>query len=203
MGINRISWAAIEKPDALVYGGADGVVTGITSVGGRMISILDFEKITFDISPETGIQISDLSGLSANERTSLPILVAEDSALLRRMILDALMKSGYSNVIMTTNGQEAWTFLLGIKAHTELPLFEQVRCVITDIEMPQLDGHRLTKLIKSDSVLNRLPVIIFSSLIDENMMLKGTEVGADAQLSKPEIEGLVTILGEVLANTEM
>ena len=70
--------------------------------------------------------------------------------------------------------------------------------VITDIEMPEMDGHRLTKLIKSDDKLKKLPVVIFSSLIDEQMRKKGKELGANEQLAKPEIGHLVMILDELL-----
>lgn len=202
VGISRISWTAIEKPDVIVYGGDEGVVTGIAKVGDRIISILDFEKITFDISPETGIQMEEIEKYTKRGKISYPILVAEDSALLRRMILDALAQSGYTNIIMSTNGQEAWNFLQDVKEHKDIPLTDQVSAVITDIEMPQLDGHRLTKLIKTDPVLNGLPVIIFSSLIDDNMRQKGLELGADAQLSKPEIGNLVGILTDILTKYE-
>jgi two-component system chemotaxis response regulator CheV len=74
------------------------------------------------------------------------------------------------------------------------PLEEQVAAVITDIEMPMMDGHRLTKLIKDDRFLKKLPVILFSSLIDEAMRVKGEKLGANAQLSKPEIGNLVSTL---------
>ena len=73
------------------------------------------------------------------------------------------------------------------------------RQVITDIEMPQMDGHRLTKLIKSDDKLKHLPVIIFSSLVNEEMRRKGESLGADAQLTKPEIGSLVDAIDELLA----
>ncbi len=76
---------------------------------------------------------------------------------------------------------------------------ENVHCVITDIEMPQMDGHRLTKLIKSDDKLKHLPVIIFSSLVNEEMRRKGESLGADAQLTKPEIGSLVDAIDELLA----
>lgn len=198
VGISRISWETIEKPDVIIYGGDEGVVTGIAKVGDRIISILDFEKITFDISPKTGIQMEEIDQFSSRGNVDYPILVAEDSSLLRRMILEALKKSGFTHIITTTNGQEAWNLLKDIKSHTDVPLVEQVSCIITDIEMPQMDGHRLTKLVKTDPILGRLPVIIFSSLIDENMMQKGLSVGADAQLSKPEIGNLVTVINEVL-----
>ena len=70
--------------------------------------------------------------------------------------------------------------------------------VITDIEMPSMDGHRLTKLIKSDPVLREIPVIIFSSLVTEEMRVKGKELGADEQLSKPEIGHLVDVMDGLL-----
>lgn len=197
--IYRISWENIEKPDAIIYGGDEGVVTGIAKVGDRIISILDFEKITYDISPSTGIQLSDIHDLEQRGRSDRPILVAEDSALLRRMLLEALRASGYTNIIMTTNGQEAWNFLQDVKGHTDIPVSEQVSCVITDIEMPQMDGHKLTKNIKTDPMLLHIPVILFSSLIDETMRAKGLEVGADAQLSKPEIGKLVDMVDTVLS----
>ena len=76
---------------------------------------------------------------------------------------------------------------------------DYVHCVITDIEMPQMDGHRLTKLIKSDDKLKHLPVIIFSSLVNEEMRRKGESLGADAQLTKPEIGSLVDAIDELLA----
>ncbi|NLO48634.1 MAG: response regulator [Clostridiales bacterium] len=195
--IYRISWKDIEKPNSIIYGGTEGIVTGIAKTDDRMISILDFEKITYDIGPETGINICEVKAYSGTERANTPILVAEDSALLRKMLLESLHTAGYTNIIMTTNGQEAWNVLEGFKAQVEeLPKY--VSCVITDIEMPQMDGHRLTKMIRSDPQLRTLPVIIFSSLIEENMRLKGIEVGADAQLSKPDIGNLVDTLTEVL-----
>lgn len=196
--IHRISWQAIEKPDTIIYGGDEGVVTGITKINGRIVSILDFEKIAFDICPDTGIQMSDIENLMDREKTGLPILIAEDSALLRKMILQALRASGYTNVISTSNGEEAWRLLLDIKKDHGGNFRSEVNLLITDIEMPLMDGHHLTKLVKTDPVLNGLPVVIFSSLIDENMHRKGLEVGADAQLSKPEIANLVTTIDALL-----
>ena len=198
VGISRISWTAIDKPDSIVYGGEDGVVTGVAKIGDRIVSILDFEKITYDISPGTGIQLEEVAKYASHASIRSPILVAEDSSLLRRMILDALSQSGYTNIIVTTNGQEAWTFLQDAKSHKDIELTEQVCCVITDIEMPQLDGTRLTKLIKTDPVLSVIPVIMFSSLVDENMRKKGLELGANAMLSKPDIGKLVSVLNEIL-----
>ena len=192
--IFRISWQDIEKPDSIIYGGQEGVVTGIAKVNDRIISILDFEKITFDISPETGIDLETVKSYTGADREQIPIVVAEDSALLRKMLTEALHTSGYYNLIILNNGEEAWEHLTRIKESGATNILTKAACIITDIEMPKMDGHRLTKLVKSDPALKEIPVIIFSSLIDENMQKKGREVGADAQLSKPEIANLVGVV---------
>ena len=76
-----------------------------------------------------------------------------------------------------------------------------VNLVVTDIEMPQMDGHRLTKLIKEDPTLKVLPVVLFSSLINEEMRIKGEQLGADEQITKPEIANLVSIIDRLTDNT--
>jgi two-component system chemotaxis response regulator CheV len=192
--IFRISWQDIEKPDSIIYGGQEGVVTGIAKVSDRIISILDFEKIAFDISPETGIQLSEVKSYTGVDRENIPIVIAEDSALLRKMVTEALHTSGYMNLTVLNNGEEAWDYINDIKGDEATDISTRIACLITDIEMPKMDGHRLTKLVKSDAVLKDIPIIIFSSLIDENMEKKGLEVGADAQLSKPEIGNLVNVV---------
>ena len=192
--IFRISWQDIEKPDSIIYGGQEGVVTGIAKVNDRIISILDFEKITFDISPNTGINLAEVKAYTGVDREDIPIIVAEDSALLRAMLMEALHISGYSNLLIVNNGEEAWDYISNLKEEYPDDILSKISCLITDIEMPKMDGHRLTKLVKSDPILRDIPVIIFSSLIDENMQKKGLEVGANAQLSKPEIGNLVQLV---------
>lgn len=199
VGIARISWQQIKKPDKIIYGGEEGVATGIADFENHLITILDFEKIVSEISPDLGIQYDDLKKLGPRQRNDKPILLAEDSMLLSRMIVESLKRSGYENLAITDNGQEAWNFLLEAKAAGD-PIENHVCCVVTDIEMPQMDGHRLTKLIKGDPVLNKLPVILFSSLINDEMRRKGEQIGADAQLSKPEIAGLVSLIDRLSLN---
>ena len=198
--IHRISWENIEKPDITIYGGQEGLATGIAKVDGKLITIIDFEKIIADISPASGIQVSDVASYADRPRNKIPILIAEDSALLEKMIIDSLSTAGYTNIMAMTNGREAWDKLTELKEDEGRPLVEKVCCVVTDIEMPQMDGHRLTKLIKSDPVLKALPIVIFSSLIDEEMYSKGLELGANAQISKPEIGNLVGILDNLTGN---
>lgn len=196
--IHRVSWTQVEKPDNIIYGNDDGVVTGIIKIGDKIIAILDFEKIVFDISPTSGIDMTELDDRQDSGLCEKPILIAEDSILLRKMLIESLHKAGYDNILSVTNGAEAWNMLSSFRDNRETDLLSQVTCVITDVEMPQMDGMRLTKLIKSDMTLRQLPVVIFSSIIDEQMELKCREVGADAQLSKPEIGKLVGVIDEQL-----
>lgn len=194
--ISRISWSEIQKPDKTINGGEDGVATGITQCDGRLVTILDFEKITSDIAPETGIQLSEIEKMGARAEKHVKIAVAEDSVLLAKMIESALHKAGYRELMMFNNGQEAWDYLKTVRGSEEKG--ELPDLLITDIEMPRMDGHHLTKLVKSDADLKKIPVVIFSSLINEDMRRKGKEVGADEQLSKPEIGSLVHVIDALL-----
>ena len=128
----------------------------------------------------------------------MPILIAEDSVLLSKLIEEALHKSGYINVTMFANGQELWDYLQTLRGSGG-DIRKKVALVITDIEMPQMDGHRLTKLIKDDKEFKQIPVVIFSSLITDEMRIKGKQLGADEQMSKPEIGHLVDVLDRLLA----
>lgn len=195
--INRFSWTDIEKPDNIIYGGEDGIVTGIVKIDDKISAILDFEKIAYDINAQTGIKLNEIESLGERGQSETPILIVEDSALLRRMLLEALQKAGYGNILSVTNGLEAWNMLSKLKENPD-DLLDSVSLVITDIEMLQMDGVNLTRKIKEDSVLKRLPVVIFSSIIDEQMRLKCEQAGVDAQLSKPDICSLVTVIDELL-----
>ena len=199
-GIHRLSWTQINMPDATINAGGQGVATGIVKLGEKLIVILDFEKIVSDISPETGLRTSQLDSLQERERNMIPILISEDSPFLEKMIVDCLNKAGYMNIIKTSNGQEAWDILCDYKQRGNLEKY--VRLVVTDIEMPQMDGHRLTKLVKTDPVLGKLPVVIFSSLINDQMYKKGEAIGADAQLTKPEIGQLVEAIDRLILETQ-
>ncbi len=197
IGIHRVSWVDIIKPGATVTTAEDGISTGIIKIDGKLIIILDFEKIITDINPETGLKVTEIDSLGVREETSIPILIAEDSSLLRKLICDSLRKAGYDNIIKTENGEEAWEYIT--KCRDAGTLDEDVQLLITDIEMPLMDGHRLTKLVKSDDTTKQIPVVIFSSLVNDEMRKKGEDLGADAQLSKPEIGNLVKVIDELLS----
>ena len=195
-GIHRISWQDIIKPGATVSSADESISTGIVKLDGSLVIILDFEKIVTDINPETGLKTSEILELGDRSRSDVAILIAEDSVLLNKLIVDSLKKAGYDNLIHTQNGQEAYDIITECKEKGTLK--EHVQLIITDIEMPLMDGHRLTKLVKSDSATADIPIVIFSSLVNDEMRKKGEALGADAQLSKPEIGNLVRIVDSLV-----
>ena len=196
VGISRISWEPIQKPDKALTNGEDGVATGIAQCGDNLVTILDFEKIVAEIAPETTIQVSDIDKLGDRMQRDQSIILAEDSILLTKMISDSLLRAGYTNLTTFNNGREAWEFLESIRSEPDF--YMRAALLITDIEMPEMDGHRLTKLVKEDENMKNMPVIIFSSLINEEMREKGKQLGADEQLSKPEIGRLVEVMDALL-----
>lgn len=194
--ISRISWQDIQKADNTVNNGKEGVATGIAQCNGQLVTILDFEKIVAEIAPTTSINMSEVDELGARGITDSPIVVAEDSALLAELIHQSLDKAGFTNLKFFVNGLEAFEYLDSI---SQSEVDSTVKLLITDIEMPQMDGHRLTKLVKENSKLKNIPVIIFSSLINDEMRAKGKALGADAQLSKPEIGELIKVIDQLLS----
>lgn len=200
IGIHRVSWADIIKPDSTINAEIDGVATGVSTgvikIDEKLVVILDFEKIITDISPETGLKVSEIEDLGERNRSDSPIVIAEDSPLLSKLITDSLKKAGYTNLNVNQNGQEAWNKLCEFRDSGTID--KRVHCIITDIEMPVMDGHRLTKLVKDDEDLKHVPLIIFSSLVNDEMRRKGENLGADAQLTKPEIGHLVEAIDELI-----
>ena len=195
VGIHRVSWADTIKPNATISKTEESISTGIIKFENQLIIILDFEKIVADINPNTGLNMDALEEIGTRPRNEVPIVLAEDSQLLNRLIVDSLNKAGYNNVIHFENGKLAYDY---IKSCKEKGTLDDIKCIITDIEMPIMDGHRLTKLIKSDDATKKIPLIIFSSLVNEEMRRKGESLGADRQLSKPEIGNLVAVIDELV-----
>ena len=198
LGIHRVSWGDVVKPDSTISRQGKGIATGITKIDGKIIIVLDFEKIVTEINPETGLKLSEIEAMGERARNEHTILLAEDSPLLLEMLKKCLIKAGYTHLIPTTNGQEAWDKLDRMMKEGAI-IGKDISLVITDIEMPQMDGHHLTKKIKTDPRFDGLPVVIFSSLVNDEMKRKGEALGVDAQLSKPEIGRLVHQLDILLS----
>ena len=167
LGINRFYWTDMRKPDPSVGDKGMEMAVGIVDIKGHLVIILDFEKIMSEINPEISLKMSDIEHKKNRSRDESPIIIAEDSDLLKSFEADNSIK-------------------------------ENVACVITDIEMPRMDGHHLTKLIKDDEAFADIPVVIFSSIVNDSMIKKGESIGANAQISKPEIGKLVDTIDDLL-----
>ncbi|MBY0223857.1 chemotaxis protein [Mammaliicoccus sciuri] len=187
--IHRISWDQIEKPSG-IYAAENSQVIGVIKLDGEMLLLLDFEKIILDINPDAGINVDQVKKLGKRERSDKRLLIAEDSPLLRKLLNDTLQEAGYGNLDFYENGKDAFDYLESI-VEQGIDVKKEVQLVITDIEMPQMDGHHFTRRIRENPKLAGLPVIIFSSLITDDLKHKGLSVGADDQVSKPEIAELV------------
>jgi len=165
-------------------------ITGVVKLEDRIVFILDLEKVVADLNPHLGMRLDQAVDWKAGG--AYRALIADDSSLIREMIKDLMQKANFA-VETVDNGRAAWDRLKKIKQLSEeerKPLSDFVHVVVSDIEMPSMDGHNLTKRIKEDPALKALPVILFSSLITDKLRHKGQTVGADDQISKPEVSEL-------------
>ena len=191
VGVQRIKWEKITKPDDISI---NSLVIGNIVLNNKIILLLDFEKIVTDISPSTGICEDKIIDIAYKDRSKVKLVLADDSPLIRRLLKDTLIKAGFNNLRIFDDGKQTLDYLLNLANEKNSKFIEEVNVLITDIEMPQMDGHTLTRKIKEHNILKNLPVILFSSLITDDLRHKGAAVGADAQLSKPEIGELVTCI---------
>lgn len=188
-GIRRVKWSDIAKPDILLRG---GLSIGNILVDDGILLMLDFEKIITDISKEENPYEKGKNEIIIKaERATKRIYIADDSQVTRTFLKEVLNAAGYKDLRIFDNGKEVLDALLYLKAQKGTDFKEEVDLLITDIEMPILDGHTVTSHIKQDPVLSALPVIIFSSLITKGLYHKGEAVGANRQISKPSIHELV------------
>jgi len=200
--IYRVSWEEVEPPsENILFDMNDECITGWIKMTDRIILMLDFEKIVADINPNLAIKSMESNENTEEEREEISVLIAEDSQTLRTLLKETLEPARYK-VIMTNNGKEAWDRLedifLPLAKDSNSPINEVINLVITDIEMPQMDGHHLIKKIRQHPELQTLPIIIFSSLINEEIRRKGETVGADGQITKPELGRLADFARNLL-----
>ena len=195
VGVHRIKWQEIRKPDDL---SENSLSVGNILLGEKVIIMLDFEKIVTDIAPSSGISEDRLIKVDYKDRSNIKIALADDSALIRKLLSDTLTKAGFKNLRVFDDGAQALEYLKNTSEKKAEEFIKDVQLLITDIEMPKLDGLTLTRHIKENAILKKLPVIIFSSLITDELRHKGESVGANAQLSKPEVEQLVETIDQLL-----
>lgn len=203
--IHRLSWSQVEAPGRHVQAYSSDSITGVVRFEDRIVFILDMEKIITSMDPNLDMGKKGSESLGEVVQTGEPdhVLIADDSASIRNMIGNTLEKAGY-RVTRTSSGREAWNVLLGYRREAEerkMPVNNIVQLVISDIEMPEMDGHTLTRNIKEDAILQKLPVVLFSSLITDALRHKGASVGADDQISKPDLPSLTERVAGLIAQT--
>jgi len=192
--IHRINWNEVEAPTGYVSSLTVNSITGVVKFPERIIFILDMEKITADLNPDQ-VPVEEPAENVRQEIQSKEVkaLVADDSTMARKMITGILEKAGFK-VHPVENGSLALQHLKAMQAkalRTNQPLSNFVDVVVSDIEMPVMDGHTLTRNIKEDGALRNLPVVLCSSIITDTLHHKGIAVGADDQVSKAELSELV------------
>lgn len=191
--IHRISWKDMEPSPEV---GDQSRVVGIVKMPNRIVLLLDFETIIAEINPEINAKLTTVEDAAADVRAmrmNVHVVVAEDSPMLRDLLVTTLHDSGYRFVRDFGNGLDAWEYLQSL-ANKEGDISAHVGMIVSDVEMPKMDGHRLLKLVRQNDRLQDVPFVLFSSLINEEMRLKGEELGASAQISKPEIGQLINLL---------
>lgn len=187
--IYRVSWNA-TRPLPMTPG-MNAPITSVVLIDGKLVQILDFESIGADVSGLGG-EVAISSSVSRIEAPNIPIVFAEDSRMISEMISDNLQEAGFTNVHGFMDGQAAWDYLEALaEDETVETIRDKVGILITDIEMPRMDGFSLAKHIRMHPVLGSLPIIIFSSLVSRDNEKKGAQVGVDTQVPKPRYAELL------------
>jgi two-component system chemotaxis response regulator CheV len=198
--ILRLDWSSIKVPPDMFAGHMGGLVTAVTELAdGRLVMLMDVEKVLADT-----IQTDDehlYAGVKPLELPEPPtILFCDDSAIARKQIEKTLTAMGV-RYYMATNGREAWDILLRLADQAEAthqPVRKLVQLVLTDVEMPEMDGYLLTKNIKADPRFAGIPVIMHSSLSGMSNQQLGRSVGVDEYVSKFEPQRLAETLARIL-----
>lgn len=196
--IYRISWKNVEPPSRSVH---SEQVTGLVKMDDRIILVLDFEKIVGELCSESALKPLDdiMEGAAGVDRSHKTVLVADDSHFIRNTMCTALRAAGYT-VAEAENGAEAWDFVqntLDLCARDGSTFKSHIDLLITDVEMPQMDGLHLTSLVRKQEALKDLPVVIFSSLASEDNKRKWIGLGASHILTKPDLPDLVRVADEL------
>lgn len=206
-GVNRIyrlSWTDVEAPGKFLQNISHNSVTGVVRLEDRVIFLLDVEAIVAELHPAMAIRLDEPDANSAPpDSKKYRILHVDDSGSIRRLVLNLLEQEGRFEIVQAVDGQDAWTLLTSLRDEAQgskLPITHLLHGIISDIEMPCMDGLTLCRKIKEDPILKQLPVAMFSSMISDSLIAKCKSVGADAQFAKPDLKALSDKMYECVAN---
>jgi two-component system, chemotaxis family, chemotaxis protein CheV len=204
--IHRISWESI-KPLSPFLASTDSKFTGSMQIEDREILIVDMEKVVTEILPKGQNQFSvpEAEGPMSEDRAAATIFLAEDSPVIRTKVREELARANYTDLRTFPNGLKCLEAITELKEQAQAEgrsINDMVGGLISDIEMPAMDGLALCKKLKQDPGTKSLPVIMFSSLINEQIARKCEDVGSDAYISKPQFTELVGLLDSFVLNRE-
>jgi two-component system chemotaxis response regulator CheV len=191
--IYRMGWEKIRPAPEVGSDNPASVtpITGVIEMKDKLILMIDFESVADSILIERRLHIESVENTLGVDRASKHIVLAEDSPFMRNVLLEVFTASGYTNLKVCSNGEEAWEAVNAAQG--------AVDCLVSDIEMPRMDGLYLCKRIKETPALKHTPVVLFSSLISDDNRKKGQQVGADVQVSKPELRETVMLVDKVVS----
>ncbi len=189
--IYRITW---QDTTPLPPMGSNSLpITSVLRLDSNLVPLIDFESIAASVDPGSR-KASICSSLKSDSahRADIPLLFADDSPMIRAMIEDALTSAGFTNAKGFHDGKELWEHLEALsKTLSPEEISEHVACILTDVEMPEMDGLSLTKHIRSNASTSQIPVIVFSSIASTDNEKKEVQVGATAQVAKPHYDDLI------------
>ena len=194
--VYRISWSQISPPPEILSGSQS--ITGICQVNDQIIQMIDFERIISEIDPTMKIK-SSLDKKDAHEieeKYDKSVLVVDDSQVVRIQLTRTLKDAGF-NVVPHNDGQAAWDYLEGLRKEGELE--SNILAIISDIEMPRMDGHHFCMRVRKQPAYSKIPILLFSSMINEALRRKGEALGADDQVTKPELDDLIDRMEQCVA----
>ncbi|MGF1740542.1 chemotaxis protein [Vibrio profundum] len=206
--IHRISWKDVESPSQFLEAGEQDCVVAVVRKGENLIMILDFEKIIADINPELSMgkydisvdRTVDLDQKMVEKRNGKTVMVVDDSAFIRAMIQETLSSAGY-NILSCKDGGEAHEKLMEIQKMSKeekAEVSDMVNAVVTDVEMPRMDGMHLIKRLRESDSYKEIPIVMFSSLMSDDNRAKALAVGATDTITKPEIGKIVKMMDKFI-----
>ncbi len=205
--IHRISWSSVE-PMAPILNQFGPRFTGSIHIGEREILLLDLESIVGELDPESVLDEPEETVTVAQDpgklerRRQAKILMAEDSSIIRSGIEKVLHEAGFDQLEVFVDGDKCYQRILQLKKQADdagKDIKDYLKLLISDIEMPKMDGLTLCRKVKEELNYKHVPVVLFSSLINPPMEVKCDSVGADNYASKPELTKLIALIDQYIS----
>lgn len=198
--ILRLDWSSMQVPPDMLTNQMGGLVTAVTELdSGKLVMMMDVEKVLAETT-RTGDSIDDSLVFKNNKLNDKTVFFTDDSAVARRQIELTFSAMGLK-YIQTINGKRAWEELQRIAQSADIqgkPVKSMIQLILTDVEMPEMDGYMLTKMIKNDPRFAGIPVIMHSSLSGMSNQKLGQSVGVDGYVAKFEPHKLSEMVAEYL-----